>query len=326
MKKMFKILVPFVLIIVVILTFFKDQFIKRAIVISTQQILGASAQIEDFSLSILKQSINIKGFKIYNPSGFPNEAFVDIPEVGVDYDLGALLKQKLHLPFIRMNLKEMILVRNKEGKLNVESLKINQQKDPAEEREQKKTKKEEPSVMPMQIDQLSLTIGKVIYKDFSGGGDEPTIKFFDVGIHDKIFKDINSPQQLAAVIMVEATKSTAIKGLSMYGLNALLGVGFVPVGVVSVLTSKDHAKAELDMDVDNLYQLSLEVIKSKGEVINEEKESNTIKANVKGASVVIKIDKLEGDRSSMTVSARKLMIPNAQLAESILYQISQQIK
>ena len=48
-------------------------------------------------------------------------------------------------------------------------------------------------------------------------GKEPLVQVFDVNLKDKTYKDIQSAQQLAALIMVEAMKPTAIKGAKIYG-------------------------------------------------------------------------------------------------------------
>ena len=143
-----------ILIIVVIvflcLGIIKNPLIKSVVTIGASKVVGAPVHIDSFAVGVFKQSVRIKGFKLYNPKGFPEEPLIDIPEVSVDYNLPALLGGKLHLPLIVVNLKEMVVIRNKDGKLNVDALKVAQKKEepvkqPVEEKKPEVKKPSKPN-------------------------------------------------------------------------------------------------------------------------------------------------------------------------------------
>ena len=117
MKKWQKIL-AIVIVALFGLSVIKNQIIKATITTIGSSVVGAPLKIKKFSLSLLTQKVRIKGIKLYNPKGFPKEPMIDIPEVSVDYNLGALMTGKLHFPLLIVDLNEMVVIKNKEGRNN----------------------------------------------------------------------------------------------------------------------------------------------------------------------------------------------------------------
>ena len=101
---------------------FKDQVLKALITAGASTILGAPVHIDGFSLSLLNQSVKIKGFKIYQPKGYPKGLLLDMPVIAADYDLSALLKGKARFPSVELNLREVVIVKNEAGEFNVDLL------------------------------------------------------------------------------------------------------------------------------------------------------------------------------------------------------------
>ncbi|MBU1006667.1 MAG: DUF3568 domain-containing protein [Candidatus Omnitrophica bacterium] len=321
MKKLI-VITGIVIASVFILAAVRDSFIKVAVKVGGSHVLGAPVKIDGLSLGIVNQSINIKGFKIYNPKGFPKGILVDIPIIKVKYDLPALLKKKLHLREIVIDLKEVAIVKNKDGKLNVDSLKVAQKEDKSPD---KKPKEKASAQMPMQIDLLNLSIGKAVFTDYSKG-ENPSVEVFDLGVKERIYKNITSAQQLATLVLVEAMKGTTIKSASIYGATALAGVAFFPVGIAAVLTSKDSAEADFNADYDKIYDVTIEAVRGIGKISNEDRSRGTIKGNVSGSNVTVKISKKNTKTSHVTVSARKLMLPKPKIASEVLDSISERLK
>lgn len=311
-----------VIVVVFILGIVKDQIVRSTVMVGASAVLGAPVKVDQFSVGVLRHSVRIKGFKIYNPEGFPADILLDMAEVSVDYNLGALLQGKLHLPLAVIDLQEMVIVKNKDGKLNVDALKVAQkQETPAEDEKASKPTQE----MPMQIDMLTLNIGKVVFKDYSKG-DQPVIEVFDVNLKDKTFKDIKSAQQFALLIMVEAMKPTAIKSAGMYAAATILGVGFLPAGVAGALLGKDHATAEFSVGVSKLYDVAAQALKTAGQVTLQNKAQGILKGKIDGCDINITIEQKTGGKTALTISARKYMLPKQEIAQGLLYQIQEKVK
>lgn len=243
--KRWVIIVAAIVAIVFVLILGKNFFAKQALLVGIKAITGLDSQIESMTVGGLSTNVGIKGLKIFNPSEFSDKIMLDMPEIYVDYDLGAFLKQKVHLEEVRLNLKEFVVSKNEEGKLNINSIKVVEQ---AKEKEKVKEKKGEPKKAPpeLKIDLLSLKIGKVIYKDYSKGT-PPAVKEYKVNIDQK-FKNVTSPQALVGIVLTKALVNTGVAALTDFKLGSLAdaakgvlkGVTKAVSGAVSV--TKESAK------------------------------------------------------------------------------------
>lgn len=307
----------------------KDLLMKTVVTTVGSSIVGAPISVGRFSLGILTQKVIIKNFKLYNPKGFPDEPLLNLKEVRVDYDIFSLIKGKLHLPLIIVDLTEMSVVRNKDGALNVDSLKIieeSKKEKPATEpaKEEPKSKKESKQ-LAMQIDLMRLNIDQVVYKDYTKG-EPPSVQVFDVGLRDKEFRNITNPAELATVIMAAALSKTAIKSAGVYAAATILGVGFLPAGVAGVLLGKADSVAEYSQSFDKVYDAGMKLIQKIGELKSEDKNSGTIKGKISGADVTLVFTPHENKKISVKVTARQMMIPKDEIAAGVLYQLSEMLK
>ncbi len=284
----------------------KDQAIKSVVTTVASKITGAPVHMDGFALNFLSSTINISGFKMYNPVGFQRGILVSCPKIKVIYDPVALFKPKRHFLLIEIELKEMGLTKNKEGKLNVDSLAIVQQ-----------SKSSAPT--PMLIDLLTLKIGKIIYKDYSAGV-EPSVRVYDVN-KEKSYKGIPTAQQLALLVLAEPMKAAAIKNAQIYGVALVAGVAVLPVAVAATFIGKDYVQQIADAGFEYVYEISLEVIKRMGKITKEDASGGVIKANINGTMVALILRRDQDEKTGITISARKYMLPKMDIAGGVLYQI-----
>jgi uncharacterized protein involved in outer membrane biogenesis len=310
-----------ILLVVILFGFclVRDFIIKSIIGTVASSVTGAPTHIGGLSLSIIKQSIRISDFKMYNPSGFPRDVLVDIPKIGVSCNIGALLKGKIHLKQLDIDLKELGLAKNKEGKLNVDSLKIVEDQKSEKKGDQKPAKE-----MKIQMDVVNLSMGRVVNKDYNVEG-PPVIKVYDINLK-KAYKNITSAQQLAALIMAEPLKAAGIQGAKIYGVMMLTGVVALPVAAVFTFVGKDHAGADFDVSWDRAYEIGLKQLQKAGKIKAENKQNGVIDANVNGAGVTLKLKKVTANKTHIVVSARKFGLPQPEISAGILYRISDELK
>ncbi len=305
MKK-FIIWLGIVAISLVCIAILKNLIIKSVLTSAASRITGAPVHMDRFQLNILSSTIHISGFKMYNPSGFPEGILVSCPKIKVIYDRATLFKQKRHFLIVEIELKEMGLTKNKEGKLNVDSLKIVQQS------------KSSPPI-PMQIDLLTLSIGKIVYKDYTIGT-EPSVRVYDVNRH-KSYKGIPTAQQLALLVLAEPMKAAAIKNAQIYGVAFVAGVAVLPVAVAATFIGKDSVQQIIDASFEHVYEISLEVVKRMGTITKHDASGGVIKVNINGAMVALILRKGVDNKTEITISARKYMFPKLDIAGGVLYQI-----
>lgn len=214
-KKISKIIIIFVVILFV-LYFGRNIIIKNAVTASVKAITGLNLSIDKIQIGIFKTLLAIEGLKLFNPPNFPDKVMVDMPNLYIDYDLGSFFKGVIHLEKMVLNLKEVVVVKNSKGELNLNSLTVIKSQKPAKKEEAQK----KPSPMPkIQIDSLDLKIGRVIYKDYSKGG-SPIVKEFNVNI-DEHFENITNPYLLGSIIVLKSLQNTTIANLANFDIGSL---------------------------------------------------------------------------------------------------------
>ena len=315
MRKHKVIIVPIVVLFALLLL--KDMLAKSAVTLVAQDLTGAAVRISGFSLGIFRHSVSITGLRVYNPKGFPKGIMLDMPKIKVDYNLADLLKGKIHLAKAELRLKELSLIRNNRGVLNVDSLKVSGREEITTEKPKKETQ--------FKIDELKLGIGRIVHKDYSADSQEPVVLVHDINL-DKTYKNITGIRQLTLLILVEPMKAAAIEGTVVYGVSALAGVAALPVAVAAKFVGKDYAQAPFKANPQYLYDLSLQVVKRIGKVTKENAAERIIAAGVYGADIELKIKKISDNTSQILISARRYLLPKPEIAAGILYQIQEELK
>lgn len=229
-------IIAIVLAVMLVLSFAKNIIAKTSVSAGVRAITGLKLSMRSMNIGIFRTLIAIKALKLHNPTGFPDKLMLQMPEIYVDYDLGALLKKKVHLEELRLNLEEFTVVKNEKGELNLDSLKVVQA-------QKEGSKPEEKGKAPqMQIDRLELKIGKVIYKDYSKGK-TPSVKEFDINL-DERYENITNPYSLVSLIVVKALMNTTIATLADFDLQGLQSTVSDTLATAQKVVSETATKAK----------------------------------------------------------------------------------
>lgn len=207
MKHVIKIIVV-ALAVLLVLSLVKNGAADALMETALSKAARVPVRISGTSISFLKASIKLSGVKFLNPRGFHERHMLTIGKVLVDFDPSALWKGRVHFEEVRFELKELVVIKNKEGKLNVDAM-----KPPKGETKKPSDPKARGEAPKLHIDRLFLTIDKVVYKDYSLGG-EPKVEVFDIGIRDREYRNINDPNSLVSLIMFEALTKTTLGRLA----------------------------------------------------------------------------------------------------------------
>jgi len=221
-----------VAVAIIALAFAKDMIIKISVEKGVELVTGLRLNIGSMSAGVLRPVVDIRNLRLLNPPAFPDRTMIDMPEIYVKYDLPAIMGGKIHLPEVRLALKEFIVVKNAKGELNLDALRTVQA-----QKEGKAPSQEAPGKAPgIKIDSLKLSIGKVIYKDYSRGG-APDVKEFNINLNES-YTNIDDPYTLASLIVVKALMNTSIASLTNFDLNGLQGtVGGTLAGAHKIASS-----------------------------------------------------------------------------------------
>ena len=214
MKKLGIVLI-IILVVIVALVLCKNTIARKATTAGIQAGTGLEADIGSMNVGLVDTLVGIDRFRLMNPPGFHDEVMIDMPEIYVNYDMGALLKKKVHLEEVRLNLKELLVVKNENGEINLNALKTTQKEEEKEPGEKKK----EAEMLEIQIDVLDLKIGKVVFKAYTGG-EAPVVREFNINV-ERRFENISDPRTIPNLIIVEALKNTPIAKLAGFDLASI---------------------------------------------------------------------------------------------------------
>jgi len=210
-----------------------------------------------------------------------------------------------------IDLKDMVITKNKEGKLNVDSLKIVSAS---------KSSAPNPAPNPIQIDHFNLSIGKIVYEDYTIGTKSPSVRVYNVNRHQS-YKSIPTAQQLVLLVLEEPMKAAAIKDAKIYGVALISGVAMLPVAVAVTFTGKDSVEQVTNASFEHVYEVSLEVVKGMGRITKQDSSRGEIKADINGSKVALILRKSTNNKTEITISARKYMFPQPDIAGGVLYQV-----
>ncbi len=284
----------------------KNLIIKSIATKAASRTIGAPVSIDNLSLNIFTSIVDISGLKIYNPSGFPEGIMVSFPKIKAIYDFGSFLKRKPHLLLVEVELKEMVITTNKEGKLAVDSLKIAQESEG------------EPPT-PVKIDLFNLSIGRIVRKDYTAGP-TPRIRVHNID-KQMSYKGIPTARQLIFLVLIEPMKSAAIESAAIYGVSLATGFTAVPIVVATKIIGKDHVQNVVDLNFKDTYKVSFKVMEELGQITKDDPSDGAIRATIDGARVAIALRKISDDKTEITISARRFMLPRMEIAAGVLYQI-----
>ncbi|MDD5644716.1 MAG: AsmA family protein [bacterium] len=251
MKKFLLTVIVIILVIAAGLIVFKDTIIKGAIEKVVRDTTGLHLTMETLTVGLQNQTVDIKELKLRNPSDFEDKIMFDFPEIYVDCDVKAIMEKHVHLEDMTIHLRELSVVKNSKGELNLNALKAvaREGEKPAEEKKAPAKEAKETKPMTWQIDKLHLKIEKAVYKDYSKGK-TPEVYSFDINI-DEQFENITDPYKLVVLLVTRTLAKTTIAQLANFNLKALEGsVSGIVAGVQEQATQAvDQLKKIADGEV-----------------------------------------------------------------------------
>ena len=197
-----------VIAVFLFLGFAKNMIVQAAIAGSISAAAHVPVEISKTSAMLSSSSIRLGGFRALNPNGFPEKVMLDVPSIWVQYDPPSFFKGQAHFKEVGIDLRELRVIKNRDGKLNIDSVK------PTREENEKRRKAAETSQanrkpMKLKIDKLTLSIGRVVYVDYSVGG-SPQTQVFEIGIRDRLFTNVEDATTLVNLVMFEALRRTTL--------------------------------------------------------------------------------------------------------------------
>jgi hypothetical protein len=190
----FKILwwVTFVVIFMVIVVLAnRDLIVKQLAERQIRAATGLEPEIGDSSFSVLESKVTLNNFRLFNTTEFGGTLFLDVPELHVEYDRAALRRHELHITLMRVNLRELDVVKNATGATNLMSF-VNTLV-PRKSGGGGRTVASLNGYKFTGIDLLNLSIGTVKFVDLK---DQRRNRMAVIGIQNQIYTNVVSPANL----------------------------------------------------------------------------------------------------------------------------------
>jgi len=197
----------------VVLWVAKDAIARAVVTGGVRVITGLSARIGRLHVMIPGAAVQVMDLRVFNPPGFSEEAMLDMPELLVDPRWSSLLTGTIHLQEIRLHVRELVVVKNAEGDVNLHALRS--------VREQRGRQPVSTGRSASRIDTLELRIDQLVYKDYTTGG-SPRIQTYPIHLHRR-YGPVDDLQVVASLIVVEALGRTAVARLAGLDLAGLQG-------------------------------------------------------------------------------------------------------
>lgn len=211
-----KLITLFLVVVVALLglTLAKNGIAQGAVQGVFKQVTGLDLKIASLNLGILAGKLDARGIRLNNPPGFADPVMVDMPTLLVDLEPASLFKGNVHLEAVELDLKELLVIKNRDGKLNLDYLKPAGSKGTAD-------KPAKPAKAPeMRIDSLRLKIGKVVYKDYSKGGN-PSVQEFPLNLNES-YSNITNVNAILPLIITKALMNTTLGKLVNFDVSGLV--------------------------------------------------------------------------------------------------------
>lgn len=200
--------------VLVVLGFVKNAVASSAVQGVCRAVTGLELKIGSLNLGLISGKLDVKNLKLNNPKGFADRTMVDMPELYVDLDTGSLVGGKgAHLRQLRLYLKELVIVKSADGKLNLDAL-----KPKGEQKAKEPGKKSEAPAI--RIDQLKLKVDRVVYKDYSKGG-QPSVQTFDINLNES-YDNISNINVIVPLLVSRAVLNTAVSSLVKLDMKQMM--------------------------------------------------------------------------------------------------------
>lgn len=206
MKKFGLIVLVILIAAVIAVVMARNTIIKNAIEKGVNEIVGQKVTVGNVNAEILATKIKFDALKVYNPAGYTDEFLTNIRELYINYALLDIIKGFIHLPELRIDIKEMNVEKDKKGVLNLDHFK-------GKEKEAKPEAKKEGEKKFL-VDKMVLKISTIRYRDNTKT--PPEVKELEINF-EKTFNDVDS-----AEVIINEIKNAAVGQLVAKGVKVVI--------------------------------------------------------------------------------------------------------
>ena len=174
------------LVLVIAAWLLKDTLLKSVAERSLRQATGLELTIGRLKASWLSGNFIMEDFKVFNPPPFDKTAFLHLPEISCAVDFQQMATNRIHFRQIKLHLAELNVTKNKDGLINLQSLKESLMTNAFKNWSRGDYKFGG-------IDALVLTLQKVNYRDEQQPGKSLQL---DLGVNSEVVTNLQSEEDV----------------------------------------------------------------------------------------------------------------------------------
>jgi uncharacterized protein involved in outer membrane biogenesis len=224
MGKTIKIILLIVIVVVLAVWFGRNAAMKSIVSGLVKKSAGVDLKIGSLDAGIISSRVTATNVTVMSPPGFENEPLLKVSGLYAEYEWGPLLKGKLHLKRVNLDVREIVLVKDCRGRLNITEVRNALKRRRAEKsgkgnpKQGKKTNSGRDSFF---IDEATVNLGRILYKDYSKGG-KPKVSTVPLMISKATFRNV-SGDDIASAASFLASAPESGGGKILRALGALSG-------------------------------------------------------------------------------------------------------
>ncbi len=185
MKKLLWKILAVVVGLLVVLFLARNVIARLSVEYGAKKITGFPLTIGSIDLGLFSSKVDVHDLKLMNPSEFSEKTFVDMPQLYIDYRLGSMMSGAPHVNEMRINIKQLFVVKNDKGETNAQKL--------------KSVVSSGKSSSKYYVDSLHIHVGTVVIKDFSRP--KPTERNVTLNI-DATYKNISDSTDITRLVLL----------------------------------------------------------------------------------------------------------------------------
>jgi hypothetical protein len=177
------------IVLVVALVLLKDEIIKNIAEKQIRQSTGMDVKIGALHVSLTQPVFNLENLVLYNTAEFGGGTFLDVPDLHLEYHPDTS-KREMRLKLVRLNVRELNIVENMQGRTNFTSI------AGALEKMQSDRTNSNQRVFKG-IDTLNLSVGKVRYINMRMPKRNQEI---NLALHNEIVQNVRTWEDMGSLL------------------------------------------------------------------------------------------------------------------------------
>jgi hypothetical protein len=181
------------IVLVIAVVLLKDTVAKSVAEQRIRRETGFDAKIGKLEVGLLSPQISIENFVLYNPAEFGGSPFLSIPDLHLEYNPDELAFHRLRLKLLRLDLKELNIVENMNGRTNIVDLLAHVSPETIGHSNGKTNR----DVQFSGIDMLNLSVGTVRYVNLRK---PQRNQEFNLALKNEIVQNVRSEEDMAGIL------------------------------------------------------------------------------------------------------------------------------